>query len=114
MEEQPPKLATDAVLVKSEKIPKEVGTVKGYDFNDGVNYHKLLQSYARSGFQASNFGHAVEQINKMVSTEKYSLSKTYFLKLKRIKPLYHVHLKKRSCKNLQLFCMNEIRNINEF
>lgn len=66
MEEQPPKLATDAVLVKSEKIPQEVGTVKGYDFNDGVNYHKLLQSYARSGFQASNFGHAVEQINKMI------------------------------------------------
>lgn len=66
MEEQPPKLATDAVLVKSEKIPEEVGAVKGYDFNDGVNYHKLLQSYARSGFQASNFGHAVEQINKMI------------------------------------------------
>lgn len=84
MEEQPPKLATDAVLVKSEKIPQEVGTVKGYDFNDGVNYHKLLQSYARSGFQASNFGHAVEQINKMVSTEKYSLFiQNIFLEVKK-------------------------------
>lgn len=84
MEEQPPKLATDAVLVKSEKIPQEVGTVKGYDFNDGVNYHKLLQSYARSGFQASNFGHAVEQIDKMVSTEKYSLFiQNIFLEVKK-------------------------------
>lgn len=84
MEEQPPKLATDAVLVKSEKIPQEVGTVKGYDFNDGVNYHKLLQSYARSGFQASNFGHAVEQIDKMVSTEKYSsFIQNIFLEVKK-------------------------------
>lgn len=84
MEEQPPKLATDAVLVKSEKIPQEVGTVKGYDFNDGVNYHKLLQSYARSGFQASNFGHGVEQIDKMVSTEKYSLFiQNIFLEVKK-------------------------------
>nr|XP_022322468.1 deoxyhypusine synthase-like isoform X1 [Crassostrea virginica] len=66
MEEQPPKLATDAVLVKSEKISEGAETVEGYDFNNGVNYHKLLQSYARSGFQASNFGNAVQQINKMI------------------------------------------------
>ena len=40
--------------------------VKGYDFNDGIDYHKLLQSYRTSGFQATNFGIAVEVINKMV------------------------------------------------
>ncbi|XP_022322469.2 putative deoxyhypusine synthase isoform X1 [Crassostrea virginica] len=66
MDKQPPKLATDAVLVKSEKISEGAETVEGYDFNNGVNYHKLLQSYARSGFQASNFGNAVQQINKMI------------------------------------------------
>lgn len=73
MEEQFSKLVIDVVLVKSEKIFKEVGIVKGYDFNDGVNYYKLLQFYVRLGFQVSNFGYVVEQINKMVSIEKYFL-----------------------------------------
>ena len=39
----------------------------GYDFNKGVDYHALLQSYKYSGFQATNFGLAVEEINKMIS-----------------------------------------------
>ena len=41
--------------------------VKGYDFNQGVDYHALLQSYKYSGFQATNFGLAVEEINKMIN-----------------------------------------------
>ena len=41
--------------------------VAGYDFNKGVDYHALLQSYKYSGFQATNFGLAVEEINKMIS-----------------------------------------------
>ena len=44
-----------------------VSQVKGYDFNQGVDYHALLQSYKYSGFQATNFGLAVEEINKMIS-----------------------------------------------
>ena len=40
--------------------------MKGYDFNQGVDYHALLQSYKYSGFQATNFGLAVEEINKMI------------------------------------------------
>ena len=34
----------------------------------GVDYHALLSSYRTSGFQATNFGMAVEQITKMVRT----------------------------------------------
>ncbi|XP_037079012.1 probable deoxyhypusine synthase [Pollicipes pollicipes] len=41
--------------------------VQGYDFNEGVDYHKLLRSYATSGFQATNFGLAVDEINKMLA-----------------------------------------------
>ena len=41
--------------------------MKGYDFNQGVDYHALLQSYKYSGFQATNFGLAVEEINKMIN-----------------------------------------------
>lgn len=62
----PPSLATDAVMVQSESMPVGTETVQGYDFNKGIDYHALLQSYTRSGFQATNFGKAVEEINKMV------------------------------------------------
>ena len=40
--------------------------IAGYDFNQGVDHHGLLQSFLHSGFQATNFGLAVEQINAMV------------------------------------------------
>lgn len=63
---QEPALAKDAVLQLSEEMPKGTPQVKGYDFNSGINYDELLKSYLHSGFQATNFGLAVEEINKMV------------------------------------------------
>ena len=50
-----------------EKKKSDPAQVAGYDFNKGVDYHALLQSYKYSGFQATNFGLAVEEINKMIS-----------------------------------------------
>nr|CAD7417512.1 unnamed protein product [Timema poppensis] len=41
-----------------------------YDWNRGVNYSKLLETFRYSGFQATNFGLAVEEINKMWSFNK--------------------------------------------
>ncbi|KAL3870817.1 hypothetical protein ACJMK2_038857 [Sinanodonta woodiana] len=64
-----PSLAVDAVHVKSNPIPDGV-TVKGYDFNKGVDYEALLKTYHRCGFQATNFGKAVEEINRMI-TKKF-------------------------------------------
>lgn len=61
-----PKVAAEAVLVASGELPVEPVVVKGYDFNQGIDYHALLQTYRTSGFQATNFGMAVEEINKMV------------------------------------------------
>ena len=55
------------ISLESLKTYKSVFQVKGYDFNEGVDYHALLQSYKYSGFQATNFGLAVEEINKMIS-----------------------------------------------
>ncbi|XP_076321244.1 deoxyhypusine synthase isoform X1 [Tachypleus tridentatus] len=60
------KRATEAVLKKSENYPGEKIAVKGYDFNDGIDYHALLQSYRTTGFQATSFGQAVEEINNMI------------------------------------------------
>ena len=49
----------DRTLLKTE--------VAGYDFNRGINYSELLKSFLTSGFQATNFGLAVEQIEQMVT-----------------------------------------------
>ena len=40
--------------------------VSGYDFNKGINYSALLQTYITTGFQATNFGLAIKQIELMV------------------------------------------------
>ncbi|CAG2068687.1 unnamed protein product, partial [Timema podura] len=62
-----PEKAKNAVLVESAPLPKGTPTVKGYDWNRGVNYSKLLETFRYSGFQATNFGLAVEEIKKMVA-----------------------------------------------
>ena len=65
--EAAPSIATEAVMVHtSGQLPVDPVVVKGYDFNDGVDYDKLLNSFKISGFQATNFGNAVDEINKMV------------------------------------------------
>eukprot|EP00511_Aplanochytrium_stocchinoi_P002889 CAMPEP_0204841974 /NCGR_PEP_ID=MMETSP1346-20131115/44335_1 /ASSEMBLY_ACC=CAM_ASM_000771 /TAXON_ID=215587 /ORGANISM="Aplanochytrium stocchinoi, Strain GSBS06" /LENGTH=368 /DNA_ID=CAMNT_0051980485 /DNA_START=104 /DNA_END=1210 /DNA_ORIENTATION=- len=61
-----PALAAEAVLQVSEEIPEGAEEVKGYDFNDGVNWDKLMDSYKYVGFQSTNFGLAIEQINQML------------------------------------------------
>lgn len=64
------KMAQEAVLVQSQPMPEGSREVKGHSWPDGtdqeVNYDSILKSYLTSGFQATNFGLAVEQINDMV------------------------------------------------
>ena len=59
--------AADSVLVRTGDLPVNPVEVKGYDFNSGVDYHRLLQSYHTTGFQATNMALAVDEINKMVT-----------------------------------------------
>lgn len=40
--------------------------VKGYDFNEGIDYQKVFASYINTGFQATNLGLAIEEVNKMI------------------------------------------------
>ncbi|XP_071768443.1 deoxyhypusine synthase-like [Centroberyx gerrardi] len=51
---------------KSVTIPDDVPKVRGYDFNNGVDHRALLQSYVNMGFQATNVGLAIQQINSMI------------------------------------------------
>merc|ERR1712002_415369 len=61
-----PSVVKDAVLVESVSMPEDSLTVEGFDFNEGINYEKLLGSFKRTGFQGLHFGQAVEEINKML------------------------------------------------
>jgi deoxyhypusine synthase len=51
---------------ETAKVKPSGDVVKGYDFNKGLDYEKLLASYTTCGIQATNLAKAVEEINKMI------------------------------------------------
>ncbi|MDD5012232.1 MAG: deoxyhypusine synthase [Candidatus Nanoarchaeia archaeon] len=63
-------------MIDKEKIAKENilregsepegKSVRGYDFNKGVNYPKIIESFSTTGYQASGFYRAKEIIQKMI------------------------------------------------
>ncbi|KAI7735257.1 hypothetical protein M8C21_030831 [Ambrosia artemisiifolia] len=54
------------VLKESASLEGSCDKINGYDFNQGVNYSQLLKSFAFTGFQASNFGDAIQTVNQML------------------------------------------------
>ncbi|XP_035511621.1 deoxyhypusine synthase-like isoform X1 [Morone saxatilis] len=54
------------VYRQTDPISEDTPKVQGYDFNQGVDYRALLQSYLNTGFQATRFGLAVQEINNMI------------------------------------------------
>ncbi|XP_031778755.1 probable deoxyhypusine synthase [Nasonia vitripennis] len=70
---QVPESLINNVLKHSAPLPSTTPTVKGYDFNDGINYSALFRSYKHSGFQATNFGLAVEEILRMLVARRIPL-----------------------------------------
>lgn len=68
-----PGVAKDAVLTRSERMPVGTSIVKGYDWSQGVDYDEILKSYKHSGFQATNFGLAVDEINRMIDCRSVPL-----------------------------------------
>ena len=69
MADQVPESIQKAVLTHSGNLPVEPIEVKGYDFNKGVDYDRLFESYRTTGFQATSFAFAIEEINRMVGIE---------------------------------------------
>ena len=45
--------------------PEKGIPIQGYDFNQGVDYEKVLKSFSSTGFQASNLGKAFEIVKAM-------------------------------------------------
>jgi deoxyhypusine synthase len=69
---RPPPKATEAVLTKSEEMPKDASKVEELDFNKitgPVTAEHLLQGMKHMGFQATAMSEAIRIINDMVSRE---------------------------------------------
>lgn len=63
-----PSVSASAVLGESSDLPKGMVACKGHDFESGGNgADDIIQSMLTTGFQATNVGLAVEQIQKMRS-----------------------------------------------
>lgn len=60
-----PGRAKEAIL-KGSTTKIETDVVKGYDFNNGVDYSKIFENYKACGIQATNLALAIEEINKMI------------------------------------------------
>lgn len=52
------------VLRESDE-PKDAVSIQGYDFNDGIDFDKVIDSFATTGFQASNLAEAIRIIKEM-------------------------------------------------
>ena len=59
------KLARKNLLRESEELEGNA-IVNGYDFNNGVDYGKIVESYATSGFQATHLSRAIEITREMI------------------------------------------------
>ena len=45
--------------------------IKGYDFDNGVNYSEIVKSFSSSGFQASHLSKAIEITKKMIADKAF-------------------------------------------
>mmetsp|Transcript_3988 Transcript_3988/g.10273 ORF Transcript_3988/g.10273 Transcript_3988/m.10273 type:complete len:365 (+) Transcript_3988:117-1211(+) len=62
-----PAAATQAVLVKSEAMPEDAPTVRGWDFSQGCDLDGVMAAMLTSGFQATALGQAVIEVNRMIT-----------------------------------------------
>ncbi|HLD98009.1 MAG TPA: deoxyhypusine synthase [Candidatus Nanoarchaeia archaeon] len=56
-------IARENILKKGIEIAGV--SIKGYDFNKGVNYNEIVKSFSTTGFQATQLSKAIEIVNKM-------------------------------------------------
>ena len=56
-----------SVMRASDDLSHHADPVCGYDFDQGLDYGRLLGSMISTGFQASHLGQAIAHVNEMVS-----------------------------------------------
>lgn len=62
-------IAKKNILRKSKEI--DGIPIRGYDFDKGIDYEKILNSYFSTGAQATNFAKAIKIINKMIEEKAF-------------------------------------------
>ena len=62
--------AKTAVLLPSENLPSDSLVIEGYNWNKGIIYEDIFKKYITTGFQATNLGLAVEEVNKMLEHKR--------------------------------------------
>jgi deoxyhypusine synthase len=60
------KSVKEAVFLKSDDALLTTETVRGYDFEQGLDYDAILDSYSRIGYQATSLSQAIQEINRML------------------------------------------------
>jgi len=63
------KIARKNILRGSDEIRGL--SIKGYDFNEGVNYERIIDSFESMGLQASNLFQAIKIINEMIKEKAF-------------------------------------------
>ncbi|XP_021807050.1 deoxyhypusine synthase isoform X1 [Prunus avium] len=58
--------AHSSAFIESEDLEGQSSEIEGYDFNQGIDYPRLLSSMLNTGFQASNLGDAIQVVNQML------------------------------------------------
>jgi deoxyhypusine synthase len=61
--------AHENVLRESEEV--EGLNIKGYDFNQGLDWEKLVDSFRTTGIQATHLVYAIDIINEMISEKAF-------------------------------------------
>jgi deoxyhypusine synthase len=62
-----PDISQQAVLVTSDtSFITDKNIIRGYDFNNGVDYDRMFECFKYTGFQATALANAIEEVNKMV------------------------------------------------
>lgn len=62
-----PEVVREGVFQRNDENPCEgMLKIQGYDFNQGIDYEKILKTYIHSGCQATYVGQAIDIINQMI------------------------------------------------
>ncbi|OPJ86452.1 hypothetical protein AV530_014701 [Patagioenas fasciata monilis] len=72
--ESVPAGALRAVLRPSGALPPHSLPVRGYDFAGGPDHAALLRSFLTTGFQATSFAQAADEIRRMIAAKLEPLS----------------------------------------
>jgi len=57
-------------LLRKSKETRGI-SIQGYDFNQGVNYERIIESFGSTGFQASHFAQGMRITNKMIKDKAF-------------------------------------------